>query len=378
MRTEILSHTFTAPHSRMFEPSREDQERASFLASIGVRFIFSKTLQIRLGHLAIEPYWLIKAQRAGYLPKYHFVLRSTANVVNPCLLDYWRPFFQIEPDRSDLGRLEGFPGLAFQTDPNFVQAGDLVGIAAQELIERELPGGLLTLTPDHWVHGLSQMGDAVGEPRPFVCLHVRDDGFFGKGMPYHSYRNADIETYRLACEEIVKRGSLVVVMGSERSKPFSGPGIFDYAHSSIRSDRMDIYLLGACKFFLGTASGPMAVAEAFGRPCVATNKAPMNSGPDTTHDLFIPKRYRKDGRFLTLEAIMDSDVRNFDHAEMFTDAGIEVVDNTPEEIREVVLEMLDARLETDGQRQFRALCQQDAGNRSLARIGRAFAQDMLQ
>lgn len=339
-----------------------------------MRFLYSATLRTRFGHLAIEPYYVVKAQRACVLME-RFVLRDTTSV-NPCLFDYWRSFFNFERDRPGLDQIERAPESTFHSCPSDVRAGDLRGIPAQEAIEQVVTGGVLALTNTHLAEGHATLKKALGrEPEPMVCLHVRDDGYFGTNMPYHRYRNADIDTYALACQEIVKRGYLVVVMGSPKSKPFSMPGVFDYAHSPIRSDRMDIYLLGNCRFFLGTPGGCLDVATVFGRPCVATNKAPMNCPPYTSRDLFIPKRvYGVADQRLSIDDVLDSEIRNYCEAERYAKAYITLVDNTPEEIRDAALEMLASQPETREQQAFRARLQQDPANRSLSRIGQVFLQ----
>ena len=58
-------------------------------------------------------------------------------------------------------------------------------------------------------------------------------------------------------------------------------------------------------------------------------------------DLFLPKKlWSADGRrFLTYREILSSDIGRFARDEQFVQSGIEVVDNTPEEISSLVLEM---------------------------------------
>ena len=67
--------------------------------------------------------------------------------------------------------------------------------------------------------------------------------------------------------------------------------VLDYAHSQAKSDWMDVFLCGRCRFFIGLASGLSQVAARFGVPCVyvnwISNVLPAFSG----RDLYIPKLF---------------------------------------------------------------------------------------
>ena len=53
--------------------------------------------------------------------------------------------------------------------------------------------------------------------------------------------------------------------------------VYDYAHSNLKSDWMDIFLMGSAKFMLGTSSGPSVVSHVFGVPIVMTNFSSLTS-----------------------------------------------------------------------------------------------------
>jgi putative glycosyltransferase (TIGR04372 family) len=106
---------------------------------------------------------------------------------------------------------------------------------------------------------------------------------------------------------------------------------------------MDVYLLGACRFFIGTSSGPAYVPPLFGVPCVLTNWSPAGQRPFNGRDIYIPKLYRAGhpARPLSFAEIMAPPIGyapRYVHAE---ELGVAPVPNTSEEVREAVSEMLN-------------------------------------
>ena len=80
----------------------------------------------------------------------------------------------------------------------------------------------------------------------------------------------------------------------------------------------------------------------FRRPVCYVNYVPLEY-LQTYHrgSLAIWKHHEKDGKRMTLAEIYASGAGHFMRAEQFEDAGITLVDNTPEEIKAVALEMAD-------------------------------------
>jgi putative glycosyltransferase (TIGR04372 family) len=172
-------------------------------------------------------------------------------------------------------------------------------------------------------------------------------------------------------------------MGDPTMAPFAPMHhVIDYAHSEARSDWMDIFCFSQCMFILGTTSGAVEVAKAFGVPAACTNFAPMGQGAASGRDIWIPKLYwsTSKNRYLTFTEVLLSPYRSFGRTEQFEEADISVVDNSPGEIRDLVAEMMD-RLEgradysasdEDLQRQFKGLLESDPMYATAARVGRHF------
>ena len=208
---------------------------------------------------------------------------------------------------------------------------------------------LLTLTPAEIEQGRKVLNE-LGLPDDawFVCLHVRESGFKHEQgySAVENILNADIETYVDAIQAIVKRGGWVIRIGDDRMQPLLPMhGAIDYAHSSHKSELMDVFLLGACRFFIGTSSGPAYVPPLFGIPCVLTNWAPPGQRPFNERDLFILKVYNEivpggsDFRPLKFREFLSPPIGYAPSCERAR--SLRVVSNSPMEIREVVIEMLD-------------------------------------
>jgi putative glycosyltransferase (TIGR04372 family) len=161
------------------------------------------------------------------------------------------------------------------------------------------------------------------------------------------------------------------------------PGVVDYARSSSKSDWMDVFLCARCRFFLGNTSGLTGLAGIFGKPSALANMTPL--GCAYAHfpgDISIPKLLMDaEGRMLSLPDTFADEASEFRQTLKFVERGLKTVDNTPQEIAELAIEMLD-RLDgkfqedpddADLQARFRALIQPHHYSwHASARIGRAF------
>ena len=185
---------------------------------------------------------------------------------------------------------------------------------------------------------------ALGIPKgaKWVYLIVRDSAKHPH-LPYHSYRNTDIDTYEQAALALAERGYYVIRMGAKVAKPLkvNHPRVIDYA-SRGQDDFMAVYLGAHCAFCLSSGTGPDAIPVIFRRPVCYVNYVPLEY-LQTYHkgSLAIWKHHMKDGKRMTLAEIYESKAGHFMAAEDFEAAGITLVDNTPEEIKAAALEMAD-------------------------------------
>jgi len=346
--------------------------------------------------------WLdthVKATLLGWLPKYKLIqlIRPGEQIVNPVMLDYWKKYFDVIVDEE---AIELLSPLRKYLEEDLTLAATLRGKAVyiehakgvvQKEWERQGRRPLLQLNADDQEFGREQLAKA-GLPRDawFVSLHVRDAGYKqGSHLAEDesdSYRNADIESYKLAIQEVVRRGGYVVRVGDPKMKPFvSMEGVFDYALSDIRSNRTDVFLFSQCRFFVGVSSGPLLTPGLFGVPVVMTNFAPMSGRPHAGNCIFIPKLLwmRDERRYATFHEVLSSDLGRMFTSHGYAEKGIDIIDNSPEELRDVVVEMLD-RLdgnavysEEDEKRQgsITALYQKYSGYGDLGRMGNVFVKN---
>ena len=193
----------------------------------------------------------------------------------------------------------------------------------------------------------------IPEGCPFICSHVRDSAYLDKNFnqsnwSYHNFRDSDIFNTLPAAEELKRRGYYVIRMGALVKEVLNSknPMVIDYA-TNRRTDFLDVYLSAKCNFFLGTASGATSgLPVIFRRPIVWANFIPLEYVPGwSSRDLFIPKKLwlRKEDRYMCFREILESGVGRFLTTRQYEDLDIEVVENTPEEILAVAVEM-DERL----------------------------------
>ena len=210
----------------------------------------------------------------------------------------------------------------------------------------------LEFTPEEEARGesyLRVMG--IAAKTPFVCLNMRDSEYLDKHLHggdfgYHNYRDSDIQSYVLAAEELADRGYFVIRMGAnvrERMKT-NHPRVIDYATNGMRSDFMDIYLSAKCDFFISTGEGLICVPQLFRRPIAVVNMVPLgyfftyysNLIGIIKHHYFIAEN-----RIISLNEIFKHDVGFSLHTSDYESKGIKLIENTPEEIRDVVVEMAE-------------------------------------
>ena len=106
---------------------------------------------------------------------------------------------------------------------------------------------------------------------------------------------------------------------------------------------MDVYLPSKCKFFLGGPSGLLEVPQIFNIPVGATNMFPITDVGVASNSLCIPKLLWsiEDKRFLSYKEIVDYNLGKWDSAADYISHGIELVENDPDDIKLLTLDMFD-------------------------------------
>ena len=344
------------------------------------------------GEMAARLDLYLKARELGFFDRAEPILLADPGLVpNPCLLDHWRQHIRVVTEPEEVrAAAEAYRDNRIYLDYLTLPDGrtfrrDLAHAAVQAQWEAEQRPPLLRLDPEIRERGRVAL-ERLGMPADawFACLHVREHGFYAETAAWNRnrFRNADVRSYFPAIQAVTRRGGWVVRIGDQTMTPLPGsPQVIDLATTATRQDWLDIYCIAASRFMIATTSGPHNVADPFGVPVVGTNWFALGYWPLSENDLFIHKRLVRQGSCepLTLSQALEPPLLGAWEPMIYARRGIDVIDNTPAEIREVVEEMLDrldgkateSREETEAKETFRRLADPyGVGWRS--RIGKAF------
>jgi putative glycosyltransferase (TIGR04372 family) len=193
----------------------------------------------------------------------------------------------------------------------------------------------------------------VPKGKQYICFHARDSAYLDavynkRDWSYHDYRDSSIQNYVPTAEEMVNRGYYALRMGAIVKDLIhcSNPQVIDYASSGQRTDFNDIYIGSHCRFFLCSDGGMSAIPEMFRIPTVYVNwTSILRISMWVLNGLFIFKKiyFKNENRFMSFLEIMNLGFGGRDTNDVFAELGLEVIENTPEEIRAVTIEM-DERL----------------------------------
>jgi len=233
---------------------------------------------------------------------------------------------------------------------------------------------------------------------PHVVFCVRDDAYKQterrEPLAYdsrESYRNHDIDDFREAALAVVADGAFVLRMGVKVRKSFKlgSAGVIDYATSGLRTELSDLGLLSTAKLCVSTSLGIDQIAGLSGvSRCVVNFFPTQNVVSFYPWDTLIFQRIRerRTGRELSLRESLDF-LANYPFTQTadLDSNGLELIRNTPSEIREAVVEALrrDAsfielpKADTERQSRFWEILADATGDRSFGiemrpRIGVSF------
>lgn len=319
----------------------------------------------------LHPYWLLsfghfwgfeilaKCRQLGLCPTTKYKLIRKTEITNRTLLEYYSDLVDVVDTPDEV--VSSLP----QARENYYEppfAGLATGRLSicprptaelDNLWNKTIGRPLLTLNQNHKRLGderLEQLGIPKGSW--FITLHIREASqyYHESSNDLHEFRNAEISSYFKVFDYIRNLGGYVVRLGEPTmSKLPQFDNVIDYAHSSLRSDWMDIYLLANCRFMIGMLSGPNVVPSAFGVPVVYTNICPLINifYASVERDLAIPKLYwlEREQRFATFaEAVSYPIATQMHSSSKLKKMQIQPVNNSAQEILDVVKEMV-GRLE---------------------------------
>lgn len=347
---DVLQQDFPLPDDLV---ARIAAECPAFDSKLPIRLLGYEWVT-QIGHIGFLDHYM-RVALLGLLPKANYVLLAPRQkIVNAAMLRYWNEFYCIVEDERLIADL--FPYQRMVGD-QFIAArgGEKHAVAWSELAAQgqwqwaeQHRGPLIQLSDQDRQFGRDQLERAGIQPDDwYVSLHVREGGYYGDGPgTIAAHRSANIDEYFDAIEEITSRGGWVIRLGDATMKKLPRmTRVIDYAHSEMKSQRMDVFLFATSRFVIGTTSGPTNAVQSFGTPMLVTNAISNDSQPWTANTKFILKHIydRRNKRRLTLAEIYRQPLRSFlINSELLRRHGYEVRSNKPNEIRLAVQEMLAA------------------------------------
>lgn len=175
---------------------------------------------------------------------------------------------------------------------------------------------------------------------PLVVLHVREHAYHG--IEKQAFRNASIDSYRLAINYLLDKGFTIVRVGDKSMQPLDMvdrrfldlPFVDDYDHV------LDGFFVSKCTFMIGCQSGPCAYARAFRRPLLSVNAVYHYTLIPSVRELAAFKRYFRDGRELSISELVDQQIYFLETSADFAEAGVTLKELEPGEILAAVSEMV--------------------------------------
>ena len=302
----------------------------------------------RVGHLAIEPDTFLKAQQLGVIQRKRWiVLAPKHRVANHHLWSYWKPFFktyEVNWQCYFMNAITIWPFMRYSTQHfiNLDNSGQLAYPINREWQDRK---PLLKLSKNDEIFAAETLA-ALGVPEEawFVCVHHREGGFSPIDEAVHCHRNGKMENILPAIQAITARGGWVIRMGDASTTPLPHmEKVIDYAHHPLRSARSDVALCAKARFFLGNTSGIFLVATVFGVPSALANMIPLPTMGFLPQDIAIPKLYRDQvsQQQYKFKEIMQAPLSTYRTASLYQKDGVEIIENTPREIMQMTIEMID-------------------------------------
>ncbi len=188
----------------------------------------------------------------------------------------------------------------------------------------------------------------MGINSKFICIHAREVATktknFVSSYDDTSILDVDVNSFRQACEYLQGLGYQIVRIGKDEKRKCEIKGVIDYANNYY-DELMDFYLISNCRFLLGGMAGIMSIAAFWGRPVLQSNAISLCYGqeslPRTKYDLYLPKKFysKRKHRFLNLYEMLNVSYKCDRYNKRYDAEGIEIINNTGEEILNATIEM---------------------------------------
>ncbi|NGX41631.1 MAG: hypothetical protein KR126chlam4_01474 [Candidatus Anoxychlamydiales bacterium] len=317
-----------------------------------------------IGHLTIEPFFYLNEYKNTEFSKFKVILAISNKKIfnlfpkkisaNKTILQYWKQYFIVISS----------PFLNILLTP--IKKNPLVRINLRpyisdywtnskifDIINRDnSPKYFFKLKKDQTKEKylLSKLGIPKGAW--YVCFACREPGYYTQSNINNTKcRCSDPKHLELAFHEIIKRGGWIIRLGSSKMEPLPKnllkfKKVIDYPKTEFVSDPMDVFLSATCRFFIGSSSGLLGLPLVFNVPLLLVNTIPICHSSFNKQDLVIFKLYqsKKIKKNIPFPEIVKTPSANYTKDKEFENDGIKLLENSPEELRDATIEMLN-RLE---------------------------------
>ena len=213
-------------------------------------------------------------------------------------------------------------------------------------VYRENP--LLSI-PNSQIQICKAIATRIGISKEYVCFFNRDESYnikvIGKDFTSFKARNSCFKNYGQSIEYLQEQNIQAVRMGKYVVQESEMKNNLVNFAERFYLDFMDIYLTASCKFYVGPNSGINMVAKVFAKPVLVVNSvyATVGSGCEINmkENILIPKKYysKRTKKYLSLRAIARYERMFGDDTSRYAERDIEIIENTPQEIFDAVVEM---------------------------------------
>jgi len=183
---------------------------------------------------------------------------------------------------------------------------------------------------------------------PFICVHNRDSAYidyYGSDGNLHDFRDFDFHDYEVSINRITGLGVTVVRIGEIIKTPYiTNNRRFVSVTGARRSHFSDVVLLSKCLFFVGCSTGFSQVSRIFRKPELLINYIPFRINELSAwakNSIILPKKLYKinECRYLRFSEMAELPYDIHYKGDFFRNMGLQVENNTPEEIADAIMEM---------------------------------------
>src|SRR3990167_1056558 len=329
-----------------------------FSPIIKIRFV--RLLSEGLGYFALNTEIMLCAFDADIFKKQNsnrikYIYYTHSVIVNKQLYKMWKrilPIFPFPTIASQVNNMLSFFSVRYKDDfiKKTVEVGNWSEDKMNLMNHSTKIHAIFTSKEKKYAEFLmKKLGIPVNAK--YICLVIRDSLYLEKLFPenkwsYHDHRDANVMNYEKAALFLAEKGYYVIRMGKWVKNRFqvSRPNIVDYANHELRCDLLDIYIPSQCHFFISTSTGMDAIPQIFRKPILFTNVSIPGELQiySSLGLLFIPKKIKnkKTGNLLRFSEIQNfTSISEYKVPEFFLKRNLELIENTSDEIFEVVQEM---------------------------------------